>query len=228
MRSDKYEAKILRQQGRSYSEIAQELSVSRSTLSLWLRKEQLSESAKTRLKSKMTAGSDALVLRNKLQTEKALERANKARSFGVHEIVKERTGIESIGAALYWAEGYKRLRKVGNREISGHAVALSNSDPELVKCFIRYLLYLEVPVSKIKLQIRVFGHSNANKLKVFWKQMTELHEANISVVFQKESISSQRMRSFDRLPFGTVQVRVDDTALFYRILGHIEGLKKIG
>lgn len=40
------------------------------------------------------------------------------------------------------------------------------------------------------------------------------------------SLASMGKRPFNRLPYGTVQVIVSDTQMFYRILGYIDGVKE--
>src|SRR3989344_6105392 len=112
------QAMKLRLQGYSYTEIGKRCHIAKSTLSGWFRNMILSEGARVRLqKRERTAAVRVLIRRNKLQTHHAKQRAALAHKAGVQAIsvIPERE-LLFTGAALYWAEGYKRLKIREGRE----------------------------------------------------------------------------------------------------------------
>ena len=110
MRSERVAAIRLRKSGRSYNEIARFLRVPKSTLATWFRDLVLPPRLVERLYSRArSAGTKALVVRNKHQTVLAQERATVIQQAARAEIGSVSTReLQLVGSALYWAEGTKR------------------------------------------------------------------------------------------------------------------------
>lgn len=229
MRNDRETAFKLRLSGRSYSEIRRSLGVPKSTLSGWFSDLQLSEHLRNRIIARAHKKSVAALLRrNKMQTTIAVKRKseiiNTARQE-IHSLTKD--NIFFIGAALYWAEGYKRPQVRNGRELTSHSVSFTNSDPGIVLLFLRFLREVcEVPNEKIKADIRIYQHLNTDETLKYWAKITKVQQDNFGKVYYGVSKSSLGKRPYNRLPFGTIQIRVNNTKLFHRIMGWIEGLKK--
>lgn len=229
MRNDKQKAFALRLSGKSYREISQVLHIPKSTLSSWFSNVQLSEEVRNKINAKGREKSIQLLLaRNKKQTELAIKRN--------HTIKKEFAGdigtisdreLLLVGVALYWAEGHKKLFVKNGRELTSHAVSLTNSDPELIRIFLRFIREIcKVDEAKIRASIRMFDHQNEDHLIRYWRDVTGIQKENFGKVYVGVSRSSQGKRPYNRLPYGTIQIRVSDTKLFHGIIGWIEGLKK--
>ncbi len=222
------EALALRLKGYSYNEINERLGIAKSTLSSWFSDVKLSPHAISRLKKRVSAGTlNGLVRRNKEQTVIARNRASEIQSKARLE-VRELTNNDLllIGVALYWAEGYKRLKRVNGREITAHSVSLTNSDPEIVFSFIQFLCKsLGVDREKIVIEMRLFEHIDANKAIEYWSHITGLSRSQFRKPLYPVSSASKGKRPLNRLPYGTVQVIVSDTKLFHRLLGLMQGLK---
>ena len=227
MRTDKHIALKLRLRGRSYSEISTILKVPKSTLSNWFSNIQLSDTATERIKRKSHESSwKGLLKRNKNQTKLAIERMHTAHADGKNKIgnisLRE---LQLIGLALYWAEGYKRPKKRDGKDITNHPISLTNSDPKLITVFLRFLREVYgISDEKIHVDIRIYEHMNEDELLQFWKKITNLPEKNFGKFYYGISKSSQGKKPFNRLPYGTLQVRVNNTNLFHQIMGGIEGL----
>lgn len=219
----------LRVNGYSYNEINQKLRVAKSTLYSWLYDVVLPSNAITRLQSRVAQGTlNGLVTRNKMQTVLAKERARKIREESRVRIgeIKD-SDLLLIGAVLYWAEGYKRLKIVRGREVTSHVVSLTNSDPSMVKAFIIFLKQaLKIPSARIFISMRLFEHIGEKQAIHYWMRVTGLSRSQFTKPTYPISRSSQGKRPFNRLPYGTVQVIVSDTQIFYRIMGFIEGVKE--
>jgi hypothetical protein len=221
----------LRKSGKSYTEISRLLNIPKSTLSSWLFNVQLSKKAQSRIRAIVKQSIyDSLVRRNKNQTILAVERMNNIRAESKHEIKNiNKETLKFIGMSLYWAEGYKRPIMLNGRALTNHPVALTNSDPLLIKIFLRFLREVcGVNDENIKADIRIYEHMNSKKLTVFWRKTTGLPDKNFGKIYYGVSKSSLGKRPFNRLPYGTILIRVNSTNLFHKIMGWIQGLSEQG
>lgn len=227
MRKDKNQALKLRLAGKSYNEITHLLNVPKGTLSGWFTNLELSQKAKERIQKRVYQGSlKGLIQRNKKQTHLAIQRMRRIRAETKREIEKITIGeLKLIGITLYWAEGYKRLLIRNGRELTCHSVSLTNSDPKLIMIFLRFLREVcLVPDDKITADIRIYEHMNEQNLLNFWQKITKLSKDNFGKIYYGVSKSSLGKRPFNRLPYGTILIRVNNTNLFHKIMGWIEGL----
>jgi hypothetical protein len=229
MNTHRDEAYKLRIQGFSYSEINSTLGVSKSTLSSWFKDLVLSDAALKRLQARVTMGVENGLLRhNKLQTVKAVKRASLHREAGAREIT-ELTEKELIlvGTALYWAEGFKRLKTRDGKERTAHPIRLVNADPDMIKLFIRFLQKsLGVESSEIFLTMRLYDHINKERAFKYWMDVTGLPGDNFRKVTWAVSGASKGIRPFNRLPWGTLEIEVCRTEKFHHLMGWIDGMKK--
>ena len=218
----------MRLKGFSYNEINRALGVPKSTQNGWFRHLVLSDAAVTRLKERTLQGTiNAFVKRNKLQTHHAKIRARKAQAFGRKEIpFLTKKDLKIVGATLYWAEGYKRLRIRDGKERVSHPIALVNSDPEMIRVFIRFLReVMEVDFEKITASMRLYPHINEEAAHKYWVKITGLPRQQFRKSTYLISSASKGVRPYNRLPWGTLSIQVFDTQKFHRLLGFIEGVK---
>src|SRR3989344_2131870 len=229
MRSDKFKAYKLRLAGRSYNEITRLLKVPKSTLSGWFADLELTEKATKRLKDRVHVASlRGLIARNKNQTALAETRSREMYDRG-EKLIKDisKRDLLIIGAALYWAEGYKRPVVIRGKTRTSHRVSLTNSDPNLICIFLQFLRETcEVPNQKITIWIRYFEHQDPAYLLDFWQKKCNIPYSNFRKTLQTVSISSQRKRSYNSLPFGVAQISVNSTNLYHKIMGLISGIAK--
>lgn len=218
----------LRISGRSYNEIGAQLGVPKSTLRSWLHKVVLSEKARARINSRIKAGSLHLVKRNKMQTHAARQRAKELLSSASSSVrTLNKDDLRIIGAVLYWAEGYKRPLIKEGREITAHSISFVNSDPDMIRVFIRFLTEcLDVDPQSICLTMRLYPHINEEFARLYWKKVTRLSYEN----FRKSTLlitgASKGTRPFNRLPYGTLQISVYQTSRFYSLMGLLAGIKR--
>lgn len=221
-------ALALRLEGYSYNEINVKLGIAKSTLSGWFANMKLSQKAIDRLKKRSSEGVlRGLIKRNKQQTIIAQNRTKAIRNIAKKEIKRlTRNDLLLLGTALYWAEGYKRLKRIKGREITAHIVALTNSDPKMVAAFMLFLKrILEIPIENIMIEMRLFKHMIADDAIDYWMNVTQLPRSQFYKPMYPVSSASKGVRPFNRLPYGTVRVIVSDTNVFYRVLGFIDGLQ---
>ena len=230
MRNDKNLALKYRLQGKSYTEISNLLDVSKSTLSQWFKNLQLSEKATTRLKSLVHEGSlKGLMKKNRQQTAVAFKRAKVIKSSASKSIGNlSKKELLILGASLYWGEGYKRAIIKDGKARTYHPVSLSNSDPKLIVIFLKFLREIcLVEEKKLRAGLRIYTHQNSDQLLQFWSKLTRIPKERFEKFYYGVSKSSLRKRPFNILPYGTIQIRVNDTSLYHKIMGWIDGLTKI-
>lgn len=231
MRNDRQQALKLRIQGKSYTEIADLLNIPKSTLSGWFHDLHLSGSARKRLESRVNLRSFAgLMEKNRLQTVSAQKRAKEIRFSSAKEITTvTKRDLFLLGVALYWAEGHKRTIVKDGKERTYHPVSLSNSDPKLIKLFLKFLREIcDVKEEQIYAELRIYQHHNAGSLLKFWSQQTNIDTSRFAKFYYGVSKSTLHKRPYNILPYGTIQIRVNSTELYHRIMGWIEGLMAIG
>lgn len=113
------------------------------------------------------------------------------------------------------------------RELTCHSVSFTNSDPEMIKVFLRFLREIcEVPESKIQAHLRIYKHLSEAEVIKYWKEITSINQNNFKKSYCGISKSSQNKKPYNRLQYGTIQIRVNDTNLFHKITGWIEGIKE--
>ncbi|OGN00691.1 MAG: hypothetical protein A3B91_05070 [Candidatus Yanofskybacteria bacterium RIFCSPHIGHO2_02_FULL_41_29] len=227
MRNDKFRAYKLRVGGKSYNEISKILGTPKSTLSGWFTSLILPQEAQDRLKKRVYEKSiKALIKRNKFQTHLAEKRARQIRQTSKTELGRiNKRDLFILGVALYWAEGYKRPRLLNGKIRTCHPVSLTNSDPRLIVSFLKFLRETcNVPENKIRAGLRIFDHQNENYLTDFWQRTTQIDSSRFGKIYKAVSISSQRKKPFNTLPYGTIQIKVSDTNLYHKVMGWIDGL----
>ena len=218
----------MRLKGFSYNEISRELGIPKSTLSSWFRELVLNDEAKERLKSRARIGTEHLIKLNKQQTPKAQQRAQENFLRGKNAIKKlDQTNLLITGVALYWGEGYKRLQIRDGRELTGHPIKFVNSDAEMIKVFIKFVIeILAVQVKDIHATMRLYPHINEEEAFRFWTSVTKLPKEQFYKTSYQISGASKGIRPYNRLPWGTLQIDVCNTAKFHYLLGLIQGVKE--
>ena len=209
----------MRMQGKSYTEISTGLGMSKSTLSFWFRHLDMPEETRQKINNKAHSASiNALLKINRKKTDQAEERIKSARTSGKQDIGKfSKRDIFLVGIILYWTEGYKRPIIHNSKTRTYHPVSLTNADPEKIKLFLRFLRETcGVTEQKITADLRLAEHQNEGHTLEFWRKTTNLSSSNFRKIYKTKS----------NLPYGTIQIRVNDTGLFHKIMGWIEGIKK--
>ena len=214
MKSDKKVAAVcLRKSGMSVREISKELSVSKSSVSLWVRDIELTEEQCVILKENQCSSFE------KMRASK-LSYADKCRANRVEWQLEGRNRIGDIdfvaGCMLYWGEGGKT---------SPSTVVMTNSDPEILIYFKNFLLeQFEVSPESLKSCINV--HLDYGLLyedvKSYWSNLLGIPECN----FYKPQLHVGEKRTkgkHKRLQYGTVQIKLFNVRIAQTIFGGIQG-----
>ena len=214
MRSDKGRAFILRREGKSYREIANELGVAVSTLSNWFKGVDFSAAIKEELTKKANK-------RNAVRIRKL----NRVRgvALDVHYELAEKEACKemklyrniplfSAALAAYWGEGDKVTR---------NHIRISNSDPQLLHMFLQFLLTLcSADRSRISVALFLYEDLDEAKCKRYWSRQIGLRK------FHKTQILPSRHKT-KRLPYGTASIVLTDSYLKRKIMFWIDHLPEM-
>jgi hypothetical protein len=154
-------ARELRTQGLSYNEIVARLGVSKSSVSLWVRDVPCPERFR--------------YVHNERRAE-GLRKYNEARAAGrmaeteaAAAEIKEITDRELLiaGAIAYWCEGTKsKPYRHADR------VVFMNSDPRLIRFFLRFLKAAGVERDDLILRVCIHENADAEAAQRFWVEVT--------------------------------------------------------
>lgn len=206
--------KLRREQGLPVKQIARLVSVAPSSVSVWVRDVPLSPEQRDALRQMNPAYNRQLRGANR-----NAERGRAQRLSYQHEgrALARRAGrLHVAGAMLYWAEGDKGSR---------NSARLTNSDPDLLVMFVRFLrTYFELPNEKLRVTCNLFADHLDRQVEIeqFWLDLLELPRTCLcksSVnVYSKYSQKKRR----NKLPYGTTRVGVNSTQVVQSIYGLIQ------
>lgn len=217
----KNKAVELRRKGFTYSEILKEISVARSTLSLWLRDVGLSKKQKQKITEKKIEAAHKggemrkkarLLLSQKIKEEASKEVAN----------VSQRE-LWLMGVALYWAEGSKE--KDG---YPGSGVQFTNSDPYMVRLFIRWLVDI-CGISRDNMIVELYIHEG-HRGKIpgaidHWAKITRFSKNSFRHIYFKKDKPGTNRKNTGGSYYGIVRVKVRSSSMLNRkIAGWINGV----
>lgn len=219
----KYKAILMRKNGHTYSEILKKIPVAKSTLSLWLREVYLTkrQSHKLTLKKKqsMLKGAAARKTDRIKRVKEIYEKSDKELSN------LSKRDLWMLGIALYWAEGSKE-----KETRPGSSVLFANTDPRMIKVFIKWLSVL-FNVSKKDLVCNIAFHkSHIDREKIiirYWAKIIGVAESKFKKVLIKNHQISTKYPN-RHLYFGTLRVKVRaSSTIVRRIDGWVKKIDKL-
>lgn len=97
----------------------------------------------------------------------------------------------------------------------------------MVAVFVLFLQkVLGIPSGNIRLCMRLYNHINEAEARRYWTKVSGLSEVNFVNSTYLVSGASKGKRPITRLPYGTLQVAVNNTPKFYELMGFIDGVKE--
>lgn len=217
---EKEKAIKLRKRGYSYSEILKKVPVAKSTLSLWLRSVGLAKRQKQRLTEKRLAAARRGAWARREERIRITRRIKNKAQGEIGRI--SRRDLWMIGTALYWAEGAKE-----KPYFSGTATKFDNSDPEMIKFFLRWLKeILGISFSDITLSLSIHETADWRNAREYWAGIIGIEEERIRVYFKRSKPKTNR-RNTGKDYHGLIRIHVNkSTNLNRKIAGWIEGVCK--
>ena len=118
-------------------------------------------------------------------------------------------------AMLYWGEGSKE---------GMNYIAFSNSDPDMVAIFLRFLREIcGIQEARLKFLLHYYEDQNEPGLRSFWAEKLKIEQDQ----FCKSHLHSRARGSYKRKSeFGTISLRYTDGRLFNRLMEWLEQFKK--
>lgn len=154
----------LRKEGKSYSQIKKAVGVSKSSLSLWLRQYPLSEKRLRELRDFNEQRIERFRNTMRAKRESRLEKVYQEEQNYLLPLTKKELYI--AGLLLYWGEGAKT---------TPYAASLSNTNPEVVKFFLFWLIsVLLVPKKKIIIRLHIYADMDKKEEINFWSKQLGL------------------------------------------------------
>jgi hypothetical protein len=209
---DKERALQLRKEGKSYSEIKDILKVGKGTLSAWLGHMPLT-------KEQMSLVRDWNPRR--IESYRAtVHKRREALMLRSYQKVSNDIGILSkrelflAGLFLYWGEGTKSTRGT---------VGLSNTDPTMIRFFLRWLDLMGVERKKIRIKLHVYSDMDASVEIRIWSRELGIPLSQFGKTYVKTSAMSglTYRKGFGH---GTCNVLFCNMALWRYIMGALKYL----
>jgi predicted transcriptional regulator len=176
-KEEKNKAISLRKKGMSYSQIKDILGISKSTLSGWLSKMPLPKERLNELQR-----SDLIVEKIRKAKQKTRDaRLNKV-SVQVGADISKITNREFFiaGFFLYWAEGGKTTK---------YSITLSNTDPAMIRAFIKWLEISKLPVQKMYIRLHLYIDMIEKSEIEYWSKALK----QLKTIFKKSYIKKSRL-----------------------------------
>src|SRR3989344_5710719 len=179
-KADKQKALTMRKKGMSYSQIKEKLGVSKSTLSGWLYNMPLSEKRIRELRADNPIRIEKYRNTMRAKRENRLSEVYKKVSRDVGSLSKR--DLFLAGLFLYWGEGTK---------VQKNAVTLTNTNPAMLKLFIKWLELLDIKRKYLKIKLHLYSDMNIKRSLDFWSK-----ELNIPISqFRKPYIKKTQLKS---------------------------------
>jgi len=204
------EARQLRAEGISVGAISTRLSVSKSSVSLWVRDIQLTNDQLEQLKNNHVQYGE----QNKgAQTNKKVFKTLRMCYQETGRVkAKEGHPLHINGCMLYWAEGAKEANRF----------YFINSDPNMIRLMMRFLRE-EMNVSNTDITVRIHCHFNnpveVSRVETYWLTVLGLESNSLRRTVYKEGSENREKR----LPNGVCSIRVKNSVwLVQHVYGAIQ------
>jgi DNA-binding transcriptional ArsR family regulator len=160
----------------SYSELKKKFGVSKSTLSGWLKDFPLSEKRINELQAnspqRIERYRNTMKKKDDEKKDLAYQKISKMLgNFSEREIL-------IAGMFLYWAEGGKTQRS---------GIALTNTNPDMLIFFIKWMKLFEIEKSSLKVKIHIYSDMDAEKQVNFWSEKLGLKKSQFYKPYIKQS-----------------------------------------
>lgn len=123
--------------------------------------------------------------------------------------------LRTAGIMLYWAEGGK----------SGNVVKFTNSDPEMVRIFLKFLrIICGIDKDRLKALIHIYPDHDEKKLLSLWVKKTGIPKEH----FYKSYLHQGKPGTYkNKSRYGTLAISYPDKRLLEIILKWIDGYREI-
>ncbi len=204
MRKDKEEAINLRKMGKSYSEIKEELSVPKSTLSDWFRDQKWSNDIAKVCADKYTESSKIRLRNlNKIRGDHLRRAYKEAESEAIEDYEKLKFHpLFVAGLMIYWGEGNKN---------SKYRISIANTDPQMILLFKSFLERI-CGIYDHKTWLLLYPDLDENICKRYWKDTIMIKDEHFT-----KSIVIKGKSPTKRLLYGVCNIGITSAYLKRKI-----------
>jgi hypothetical protein len=212
-RNDKALVIKMRKEGKSYSEIKEKVKIGKGTLSAWLSEYPLSSERMKELRDKNPRRIESF--RNTMQKkrEEKFQNSYKTITKRISKISERELFIS--GFFLYWAEGSKT---------TAATVSLSNTDPAMIKFFIRWLELFGVGKKDLKVHLHLYSDMNKENSLRFWSSELDISMSQFRKPYIKNSREVDITRK-GRFGKGTCNIIYENAPLYREVVMGIKYLQ---
>jgi hypothetical protein len=204
----------LRRKGFSLNEISVQLSVSKSTASLWTKNVLISTNGIKRIKDR---SKKALAKSSETLHARKLNRIKIAEIDSMKLINPITPNMDNSITALsmmYWCEGSK----------NGRSVCFTNSDPDLVKLFITlFRKCFKIREDKIRIGVHLHDYHNETEILKFWSSVIDVPPSQFNKTFIKQSNHIYKKEGYK----GCVNINYHDAHIARVIQSFAKNLTKL-
>lgn len=200
------QARALRAQSWTLLEIAEELGVSKSSVSLWVRDVEFTPKPRK-------SGQRSRIPGNHPWHQRKLDEIARLDQAGVEriDVMSEREFL-FVGLALYAGEGSKRDGEV----------SFANSDPKMIAFFCRWLRhFFEIDESRLRLAIYLHAGLDIEETNQFWAEITDIPIARFGKPYR--AVPDAGIRN-TKHRHGCPRVRYCSTRIHREIMGLIRAM----
>lgn len=213
---EKQKAITLRKKGYSYNEILREISVSKSTLSLWLGDIALSGAAKKRLENQFTIGQlksqESIKNKTKVKEGYATKQAEKT----LAKVSFSREMKKVICGILYWCEGSKSTRG---------SVSFTNSDPYMIGKFLEFFRAgFQLHEKKFRVCVHLHSYHKKDTVLQYWSKVTGIPLSQFIKPHLKQTSGMYKKDGYQ----GCIRVSYNDVVVLRELLAMRNCLIKKG
>lgn len=210
--AERARARELRSQGLTYAEIATELGVSKSSISLWTRNLPHPTTAEQDLEARLAGPKRYFDLRRRrVYIERQNEKLGWANSIG---LLSDRE-LLIAGAVAYWAEGSK-----SKPWRSSEQVTFINSDAGMIRLFLAYLDLLGIRRERLRLRLQIHESADVRCSTQYWAEVVGAPVTSFQRPTLKRHIPRTNRRNVGADYHGCLTISVLQSACLYR---RIEG-----
>lgn len=206
MKADlKFQAIDLRKQGFLFAEIARELNVAKSSVSLWTKDVELNERGykillERKRKYQLVKIQKLAQLRKERSKQELVNIRLNAKSI-IDKINLETDDKKLLCSLLFWCEGSKDVTS---------GIRFTNSDPLLVKKFMNLFRdSFELDESRFRALIHLHDYHDVQKQLIFWSEVTNIPISQFHNSYQKSHSGNNVHPNYQ----GCINIRYNDNSL---------------
>lgn len=214
----RHQAHELRLQGRSYLEIERELGIPKSTQSSWFRDVPLSDEHRRRLEERELDGSRSGAAAIRAARVRRTEVLQQEAAAEIGEVTDRELFL--LGVVAYWCEGSKAKPWAPSESVS-----FINSDPRLIRLFLRWLEQLGYSHSDLSCNISIHETADLEGAAGYWQDVTGISREQFGRPTLKRHRAKTNRRNTGEDYVGCFIIRVRrSTQLNRRIAGWWAGI----